>query len=82
MLLKRGQTDQTIFLHKPKEFKGYEIGEGLGFENLHYLERAISQVPTLYDDMYFNIAKEYRMQFTKSSMKLKLDMMNVGKEKR
>jgi hypothetical protein len=67
MLLKRGQTDQTIFLNKPKEFKGFEIREGLGFENPHYLKRAISRVPTLYDHMYFNLAKEYRMRFTKSS---------------
>ena len=28
MLLKRGQTDQTIFFNKPKEFKCFEIREG------------------------------------------------------
>ncbi|KAJ9552476.1 hypothetical protein OSB04_016521 [Centaurea solstitialis] len=44
MLLKRGQTDQTIFLNKPKEFKGYNVREGLGFENPHYLKRAIKCV--------------------------------------
>ncbi|KAJ9552638.1 hypothetical protein OSB04_016683 [Centaurea solstitialis] len=27
MLLKRGQTDQTIFLNKPKEFKAYNVRE-------------------------------------------------------
>ena len=56
MLLKRGQTDQTILLNKPKKFKGYEIRERLGFGNPHYLKRAISQVHTLYDYMYFNVA--------------------------
>ncbi|KAJ9564242.1 hypothetical protein OSB04_000208 [Centaurea solstitialis] len=61
MLLKRGQTDQTIFLNKPKEFKAYNVREGLGFENPHYLKRAIRFVPTLYDTIYFNLDKKYRM---------------------
>ncbi|KAJ9555991.1 hypothetical protein OSB04_010605 [Centaurea solstitialis] len=67
MLLKRGQTDQTIFLNKPKEFKAYNVREGLGFENPHYLKRAIRFVPTLYDTIYFNLDKKYRMRFTRSS---------------
>ncbi|KAJ9567368.1 hypothetical protein OSB04_003334 [Centaurea solstitialis] len=67
MLLKRGQTDQTIFLNKPKEFKAYNVREGLGFENPHYLKRAIRFVPTLYDTIYFNLDKKYRMHFTRSS---------------
>ena len=54
-------------MNKPKEFKGFKIREGLGFENPHYLKRAIWQVPTPYDHLYFNHAKEYRMRFTKSS---------------
>ncbi|KAJ9551704.1 hypothetical protein OSB04_015749 [Centaurea solstitialis] len=67
MLLKRGQTDQTIFLNKPKEFKAYNVREGLGFENPHYLKRAIRFVPTLYDTIYFNLDKKYKMRFTRSS---------------
>ncbi|KAJ9565777.1 hypothetical protein OSB04_001743 [Centaurea solstitialis] len=67
MILKRGQTDQTIFLNKPKEFKAYNVREGLGFENPHYLKRAIRFVPTLYDTIYFNLDKKYRMRFTRSS---------------
>ncbi|KAJ9536342.1 hypothetical protein OSB04_un000478 [Centaurea solstitialis] len=67
MLLKRGQTDQTIFLNKPKEFKAYNVREGLGFENPHYLKRAIRFVPKLYDTIYFNLDKKYRMRFTRSS---------------
>ncbi|KAJ9539963.1 hypothetical protein OSB04_026469 [Centaurea solstitialis] len=31
MLLKRGQTDQTIFLNKPKEFKAYNVREAIYF---------------------------------------------------
>ena len=66
MLLKRGQIDQTIFLNKPKEFKGYQIREGVGFENPHHLKHFQVIVPTLYDYMYFKVPKEYRMRFTRS----------------
>ncbi|KAJ9548148.1 hypothetical protein OSB04_020691 [Centaurea solstitialis] len=81
MLLKRGQTDQTIFLNKPKEFKAYNVREGLGFENPHYLKRAITFVPTLYDTIYFNLDKKYRMRFTRSSEEVEAEHDKRRKQK-
>ncbi|KAJ9555727.1 hypothetical protein OSB04_010341 [Centaurea solstitialis] len=81
MLLKRGQTDQTIFLNKPKEFKAYNVREGLGFENPHYLKRAIRFVPTLYDTIYFNLDKKYRMRFTRSSEEVEAEHDKRRKKK-
>ncbi|KAJ9559888.1 LOW QUALITY PROTEIN: hypothetical protein OSB04_005048 [Centaurea solstitialis] len=81
MLLKRGQTDQTIFLNKPKEFKAYNVREGLGFENPHYLKRAIRFVPTLYDTIYFNLGKKYRMRFTRSSEEVEAEHDKRRKQK-
>ncbi|KAJ9548122.1 hypothetical protein OSB04_020665 [Centaurea solstitialis] len=81
MLLKRGQTDQTIFLNKPKEFKAYNVREGLGFENPHYLKRAIRFVPTLYDTIYFNLDKNYRMRFTQSSEEVEAEHDKRRKQK-
>ncbi|KAJ9540987.1 hypothetical protein OSB04_027493 [Centaurea solstitialis] len=81
MLLKRGQTDQTIFLNKPKEFKAYNVREGLGFENPHYLKRAIRFVPTLYDTIYFNMDKKYRMRFTRSSEEVEAEHDKRRKQK-
>ncbi|KAJ9545673.1 hypothetical protein OSB04_025380 [Centaurea solstitialis] len=81
MLLKRGQTDQTIFLNKPKEFKAYNVREGLGFENPHYLKRAIRFVPTLYDTIYFNLDKKYRMRFTRSSKEVEAEHDKRRKQK-
>ncbi|KAJ9545388.1 LOW QUALITY PROTEIN: hypothetical protein OSB04_025095 [Centaurea solstitialis] len=81
MLLKRGQTDQTIFLNKPKEFKAYKVREGLGFENPHYLKRAIRFVPTLYDTIYFNLDKKYKMRFTRSSEEVEVEHDKRRKQK-
>ncbi|KAJ9562021.1 hypothetical protein OSB04_007181 [Centaurea solstitialis] len=81
MLLKRGQTDQTIFLNKPKEFKAYNVREGLGFENPHYLKRAIRFVPTLYDTIYFNLDKKYIMRFTRSSEEVEAEHDKRRKQK-
>ncbi|KAJ9548857.1 hypothetical protein OSB04_021400 [Centaurea solstitialis] len=81
MLLKRGQTDQTIFLNKPKEFKAYNVREGLGFENPYYLKRAIRFVPTLYDTIYFNLDKKYRMRFTRSSEEVEAEHDKRRKQK-
>ncbi|KAJ9541927.1 hypothetical protein OSB04_028433 [Centaurea solstitialis] len=81
MLLKRGQTDQTIFLNKPKEFKAYKVREGLGFENPHYLKRAIRFVPTLYDTIYFNLDKKYKMRFTRSSEEVEAEHDKRRKQK-
>ncbi|KAJ9542930.1 hypothetical protein OSB04_029436 [Centaurea solstitialis] len=81
MLLKRGQTDQTIFLNKPKEFKAYNVREGLGFENPHYLKRAIRFVPTLYVTIYFNLDKKYRMRFTRSSEEVEAEHDKRRKQK-
>ena len=37
--LKRGQTDQTIFLNKVKGFDTFNPGEGLGFSNPNNLQK-------------------------------------------
>ena len=65
--LKRGQTDQTIHLNKPKEFKFYNPKEGIGFDNPHYLKKGISKAPTLYDMRYMDMGYEYKMWFLKAS---------------
>ncbi|KAJ9548098.1 hypothetical protein OSB04_020641 [Centaurea solstitialis] len=75
------KTDQTIFLNKPKEFKAYNVREGLGFENPHYLKRAIRFVPTLYDTIYFNLDKKYRMRFTRSSEEVEAEHDKRRKQK-
>ncbi|KAJ9557314.1 hypothetical protein OSB04_011928 [Centaurea solstitialis] len=74
-------TDQTIFLNKPKEFKAYNVKEGLGFENPHNLKRAIRFVPTLYDTIYFNLDKKYRMRFTRSSEEVEAEHDKRRKQK-
>ncbi|KAI3669452.1 hypothetical protein L6452_40688 [Arctium lappa] len=48
-LYKRGQTDQTIFLNAPDEEDDVKQIWGLGFENPHYLKKAIRKQPALYN---------------------------------
>jgi hypothetical protein len=50
--LKRGHTDQTIFMNKPKEFKFYNPREGIGYDNPRRLAKAIDEFPELYDMNY------------------------------
>ncbi|KAI3702152.1 hypothetical protein L6452_27878 [Arctium lappa] len=62
-----GQTEQTIHLNKPKENKECW---GLGYENPHYLEKGISEVPTLYDFTFLRLAPQYpelQVEWTKLS---------------
>ncbi|KAI3745964.1 hypothetical protein L6452_08379 [Arctium lappa] len=48
-LYKRGQTDQTIFLNAPDEEADVKQRWGLGFDNPHYLKKAIRKQPALYN---------------------------------
>ncbi|KAI3747844.1 hypothetical protein L6452_10529 [Arctium lappa] len=48
-LYKRGQTDQTIFLNAPDEEADVKQRWGLGFNNPHYLKKAIRKQPALYN---------------------------------
>ncbi|KAI3769208.1 hypothetical protein L6452_00308 [Arctium lappa] len=48
-LYKRGQTDQTIFLNTPDEEADVKQRWGLGFNNPHYLKKAIRKQPALYN---------------------------------
>ena len=38
-LYKIGQSEKTIFLNKPKEFRDYSSKEGLGYENPKFLKK-------------------------------------------
>lgn len=67
---KRGQTDQTIHLNKPKEFKYFNAEWGIGYDNPHYLNKILSKVPTLYEFDFLGLDKtypEYKIRWTKSS---------------
>ena len=60
MLVKRGQTDQTIFLNMPKDTRYYNPGEGIGYtDNPRYLEQGKLKVPSLYDSNYLNSTDAY-----------------------
>ncbi|KAI3677928.1 hypothetical protein L6452_37202 [Arctium lappa] len=48
-LYERGQTDQTIFLNAPNDEADVKEKWGLGFENPHYLKKAIRKQPALYN---------------------------------
>ncbi|KAI3715360.1 hypothetical protein L6452_22340 [Arctium lappa] len=48
-LYKIGQTDQTIFLNAPDEETDVKQRWGLGFNNPHYLKKAIRKQPALYN---------------------------------
>ncbi|KAI3719139.1 hypothetical protein L6452_20033 [Arctium lappa] len=49
-----GQTEQTIFLNKPKE----EIERwGIGYKNPHCLQKGMSEVPGLYDHLNMQLAR-------------------------
>ncbi|KAI3718149.1 hypothetical protein L6452_19002 [Arctium lappa] len=48
-LYKRDQTDQTIFLNTPNEEVDVKQRWGLGFNNPHYLKKAIRKQPALYN---------------------------------
>ncbi|KAJ9546821.1 hypothetical protein OSB04_019364 [Centaurea solstitialis] len=52
-----------------------------GFENPHYLKRAIRFVPTLYDTIYFNLDKKYRIRFTRSSEEVEAEHDKRRKQK-
>ncbi|KAI3681346.1 hypothetical protein L6452_36138 [Arctium lappa] len=54
-LYKMGQTEQTIFLNKPKE----EIERwGIGYKNPHCLQKGMSEVPGLYDHLNMQLARK------------------------
>ena len=63
--LKRGQTDQTIHMNKPKDFRFYNPKEGLGYENPKILENVSNILPTLYDERYMRHG--FKAFFQKSS---------------
>ena len=63
--LKQGQTDQTIHMNKPKEFKFYNPKEGLGYESPKILKNVSKFLPTLYDHRYMGYG--YQQFFLRSS---------------
>ncbi|KAI3669362.1 hypothetical protein L6452_40596 [Arctium lappa] len=58
-LYARGQTDQTIFLNTPNEEADVREKWGLGYENPHYLMKAIRKQPTLYTFDFLFVAVKY-----------------------
>ncbi|KAI3677859.1 hypothetical protein L6452_37131 [Arctium lappa] len=66
-LYKMGQTEQTIFLNKPKE----EIERwGICYKNPHCLQKGMSEVPGLYDHRSMQLARripEFKTIWTKLS---------------
>ncbi|KAI3770831.1 hypothetical protein L6452_01976 [Arctium lappa] len=67
-LYRRNQTEQTIYLNKPRSYESIKEKWGLGFENPHCLNNAIEKSPTLYKFDYLSLAR-YAPQF-------KIDWMN------
>ncbi|KAI3697946.1 hypothetical protein L6452_31052 [Arctium lappa] len=55
----RGQTDQTIFLNTPNEEADFKEKWGLGYDNPHYLEKAIRKQPALYNGNFMYAADKY-----------------------
>ncbi|KAI3697842.1 hypothetical protein L6452_30940 [Arctium lappa] len=55
----RGQTDQTIFLNTPNEEVDFKEKWGLGYDNPHYLEKAVRKQPTLYNANFMYAAEKY-----------------------
>ncbi|KAI3718278.1 hypothetical protein L6452_19142 [Arctium lappa] len=66
-LYKLGQTEQTIFLNKPKE----EIERwGIGYKNPQCLQKRMSEVPGFYDHLSMQLARripEFKTFWTKLS---------------
>ncbi|KAI3729360.1 hypothetical protein L6452_18016 [Arctium lappa] len=67
-LYRRNQSEQTIFMNKPRSKEALKQRWGLGFENPHCLNNAIEKSPTLYEYDYLTLA-HYAPQF-------KIDWMN------
>ncbi|KAI3735681.1 hypothetical protein L6452_15189 [Arctium lappa] len=58
-LYARGQTDQIIFLNTPNEDGNVKEKWGLGYDNPHYLKKAIIKQPTLYNFDFQQAAKKH-----------------------
>ncbi|KAI3735505.1 hypothetical protein L6452_15004 [Arctium lappa] len=54
-----GQTDQTIFLNTPNEEVDIKEKWGLGYDNPHYLKKAIRKQPALYNFDFLVAAGKY-----------------------
>ncbi|KAI3769618.1 hypothetical protein L6452_00727 [Arctium lappa] len=67
-LYRRDQSEQTIYMNKPRSEEALKQRWGLGFENPHCLNNAIEKSPTLYKYDYLTLA-HYAPQF-------KIDWMN------
>ncbi|KAI3718757.1 hypothetical protein L6452_19640 [Arctium lappa] len=61
-LYKRKQSEQTIYMNKPRSEESIKEKWGLGFENPHFLNHAKNEVPTLYEYDHFTLAR-YAPQF-------------------
>ncbi|KAI3746827.1 hypothetical protein L6452_09268 [Arctium lappa] len=77
-LYARGQIDQTIFLNAPNEEANVKEKWGLGFENPHYLKKAIRKQPALYNFDFLACAEtpkvltnDYFASYSVSEMKAK-----------
>ncbi|KAI3729548.1 hypothetical protein L6452_18209 [Arctium lappa] len=56
-LYKREQSEQTIYMNKPRSEEAIKEKWGLCFKNPHFLNNAKNKVPTLYEYDYFTLAR-------------------------
>lgn len=69
-LYKRGQTDQTIHLNNPNEFKYYNSKWGIGYNNPQYFKKAYTEARILYDYDMLGLGDKlprFKVKWTKSS---------------
>ncbi|KAI3707109.1 hypothetical protein L6452_25334 [Arctium lappa] len=81
-LYRRNQSEQTIFMNKPRSEEALKQIWGLGFDNPHCLNKVINEVPTLYKYDYLTLA-HYAPQFKFhwTSEKQVLEIENEKKDK-
>ncbi|KAI3759268.1 hypothetical protein L6452_06957 [Arctium lappa] len=79
-LYKREQSEQTIYMNKPRSEEAVKQRWGLGFDNPHFLNKVIDEVPTLYKYEYLNLA-HYGPQF-KFFWTSEKQILDVENEKR
>ncbi|KAI3672696.1 hypothetical protein L6452_38793 [Arctium lappa] len=79
-LYQRDQSEQTIFMNKPRSEEALKQMWGLGFENPHCLNNAIEKSPTLYKYDYLTLA-HYAPQFKIDGMNEK-QVLEIEHEKR
>ncbi|KAI3746359.1 hypothetical protein L6452_08789 [Arctium lappa] len=79
-LYRRNQSEQTIFMNKPRSEEALKQRWGLGFDNPQCLNKVINEVPTLYKYDYLTLA-HYAPQF-KFHWTSEKEVLDLENEKR